>query len=311
MFTNLDELKIQELKECSAMQTMEVLEALDKVSLSQMNYVTATETLDSYLLFIDVIKERICSGDLQSLSDETKKKFLQYIKRLQERLNNFKVISSFMHSNQQIFHSYVDKMQKETTEMFNKTTDELTAKLNETTKDHTGKLEAATKKLDDSEHNILTHVLTVMGVFSAIIVTMMSIVITTTSWLNTSNSSDAITAFTVPSAVIIVTVILLLVVVYGLYGDRKGRGFFYTYISIVAIGLAILVCQYKYSSDKIGEITHSRYIIESSQYEIVLNDNTQCYEFEVNGVKYVCPFDATLVHEDDSLHFCILHQAIE
>jgi len=40
------------------------------------------------------------------------------------------------------------------------------------------------QKIDDSEHNILTHVLTLLGVFSAIIVTIMSVVITTSSWLN-------------------------------------------------------------------------------------------------------------------------------
>lgn len=305
MFTTLNELKVQELRTYPLAEVVKVLDALRKVSLSQMDYVAATETLDSYLLFVDIINERICNDDFKPLSEDKKTEFLKYIKKLRERLDNFKVISSFMLSNQRRFYSYVDKLQIETIEKVNEKTGTLTEKI------ITEKIDTATKRLDDSEHNILTHVLTLMGVFSAIIITIMSVVITATSWLNSSNSSDAITAFVVPAAVTIITVILLLAVVYGLYGDRKGRWFFYIYISIVAITLVVIVCQYKYLLDKNGEVTHTRYIIEQSEYEIVEIDNVQCYQFKIDNMEYVCPFDKMLIHDDGALHFCIQHEAIE
>lgn len=300
MFTTLEDLKEQDLRIYPLAELIKVLEALNNVSLSQMNYVTATETLDSYLAFVDTINERINSGTLEGIDTKQKTELLQYIKKLRDRLNNFKVLSSFMLANQRTFYLYVDKMKNETAEKINKTTTNLTEKI-----------DTATSKLEESEHNILTHVLTLMGVFSAVIISIMSVVITTTSWLNSSNVSDAITAFIVPSAVTCITVIFLLSVIYGLYGERKGRWLFYIYIGIVAIGLVVIIFQYKYQQDQIGEVVHTRYILEKAEYNVVENDSVLCCEFIIDNVKYVCPYNDMLLHDNNALHFCIQHEALE
>ena len=124
MFTTLEELKEQDLRRYTLAELIKVLEALNSVSLSQMNYVTATETLDSYLAFVDTINERINSGTLKGIDTKQKTELLQYIKKLRDRLNNFKVLSSFMLANQRTFYLYVDKMKNETAEKINKTTTE-------------------------------------------------------------------------------------------------------------------------------------------------------------------------------------------
>lgn len=76
------------------------------------------------------------------------------------------------------------------------------------------KVNSVLNKIRDSEHEILTHVLTLMGIFVGIITIIMSVVITSTSWLNNSSSASAIIAFIVPNAVVILSIAVLFLFIF-------------------------------------------------------------------------------------------------
>ena len=64
------------------------------------------------------------------------------------------------------------------------------------------------------EHNTLSHVLSLMGVFSAVITLIMSVVLTSTAWLNNANGASALIAFVVPNMVALLSVSVLLSFIY-------------------------------------------------------------------------------------------------
>ena len=186
-------------------------------------------------------------------------------------------------------------------------------------------LEEATKKLKNMEHDMLTHVLTLMGVFSAVITMVMSVIMTSTAWLNNADGASAILAFIIPSAVAVLSVIVLLLLVF-LYQNSttgsvdhpiKSR---FTIISLVALliicliltGCLIYVAR-TYTQKCEPDHTHTILTQNDSTVgtETLPDGSTKYYfEFTLDGSNYKLDYDAVYIH-NGNLYFCQEHKVLE
>lgn len=304
MFTDLNEIKKpNEIKTFSYVDVKAVLAAIDEVSLSKLELIDATEILDHYIEILRMIDTCVYEDRFPECKTKTSKATIyQNTARLREKLGNYIDLSNFMRTNQAMFQVTVDNAQKKTT----KIVENLKLDINNLERS----INEATVSLDNSEHNILTHVLTLLGVFSAIIITIMSVVITASSWLNSGNSNDAIAAFVIPVVVTIIAVITLMMLVYCLYikVDKKHIAFVLYTVFIVAI-LVGMIC-YCYKQNVTYEPLHVRYIIDETEYTIIKKDDSQYYEFTIDEKTYTYSCDDMFLHNNE-IHFCTLHNTIE
>ena len=195
----------------------------------------------------------------------------------------------------------------------------------------------AKEELKDEEHRILTHVLTLLGVFTALITIILSTVSATTSWLNKSDSADFSYAILVPATIIIISMVAMFALLYlmifkkysnenkqetkenGDKGSEKKRFFFrfkkidfkafwsvifLMIICIVLLGITIKnLCldnsNRKYDNHRICAIT---------DYNIDYKENKIYYIF--NDLELSMDYNFDLIHED-GLHYCAEHKVFE
>lgn len=185
---------------------------------------------------------------------------------------------------------------------------------------------SAKNELQDSEHNVLTHVLTLMGVFSAVITIVMSVVITSSSWLNNADGASAVLAFVIPNAVAILAVIVLMFLVFLYTNASTGSdthpikskvaiNLFITLLVIVVVLTGSLIWTAVSYTQKC-EPNHTHYIICSDEYTIVSrkipNSNSEelYLQFTFEGKNYRFDFDERYIH-NGNLYYCQEHNTIE
>lgn len=171
--------------------------------------------------------------------------------------------------------------------------------------------------LKDTEHNILTHVLTLLGVFTTIITIIITTISTTASWLNNSNNSSFMVALLLPASIILLSTFLLLFMIKLLFLYkrniskeetnkflcRKNVILILIFVGIMvlfgsSIGIAI-------SKDK--EPKHSEPIIIE---DYVINQEENKLTYTYNEVKFTIELNYDLIHED-GLHYCTIHNKFE
>ena len=174
----------------------------------------------------------------------------------------------------------------------------------------------------EQEHRALTHVMTLMGVFSAIITIVMSLVSTSASWLNNANGASAMLAFLVPTAVGVFSVSALLLIVYGYntisvsstegYQKKRGRyiGFFAAPVVVMVVFGVLLGIAVSHHTSEESQVLHLRYALSPGQYDTVEQDGTYCYSFEIEGKPYVFECNDTYPH-DGILYYCSEHNKLE
>ena len=181
------------------------------------------------------------------------------------------------------------------------------------------------EKASELEHTTLTHVLSLMGIFSAVITIIMSVVLTSTSWLNNAEGPSAVLAFLIPNLVSLFAVVVLLSFIY-LYTHRntknnsdnsdKPKRVIVAYVAIsavllIAVLLTAITLAYILKNNK----PHSQYVIFSSEYEVIEKDitngeNTRYFVFELDEIRYEFEYDESYLH-GDNLYFCKEHNSLE
>ena len=177
--------------------------------------------------------------------------------------------------------------------------------------------------LDNSEHTILSHVLTLMGVFTAVTTIIMSVVITSSSWLNNGDGASAILAFAIPNAIAILAVIVLVSLMFVYQKSftnnskgRKGPIVFFLGLFIAILLLCITLAWAAISYVQPRKPTQIRYVISPAEYTIVeeiddISGKTESfYQFVFDGVNYKFLYDEKYMH-DKNLYFCPEHKVIE
>lgn len=332
---DLHKLRINEIKSYSLEETKEIIDSLEQVNTLKLNGIGAVEELETFYFITNLIIERINAGSFPELveqdnhTNKEKNKIKQERNKLRGRL---KVLSNRFVTSIEINNMTLQAVYRvdETAQMMSVYKAQLEEQLNRSNEkmngiklaldNYSGDVEKLKKDIEESEHNILTHVLTLLGVFSAIIVTIMSVVITSSSWLNSAGGDGAMIVFVVPTGIVVVAIIVMLTLIYPLYGPRdtedntkkkKTTVVFFVFAWGVVICIGALIAWLGYLQSKEWETVHVRYVLEESEYSILekCNEGTY-YEFNVDGVKYIQNYDADLLH-DGTLHFCEKHKALE
>lgn len=187
-------------------------------------------------------------------------------------------------------------------------------------------LESAKNEIQNTEHNVLTHTLTLMGIFSAVITIVMSVTITSSSWLNNANGASAILAFVVPNAVTILTVVILLFLVFLYHNATTGidthpiksktaKELFCSMLAMVILLTGALIW-IAISYTQKCKPDHTHYIICSDDYSISSqkvhgSENGKRYlQFDFEGKNYCFEYDEDFIH-DGNLYYCQVHDTIE
>lgn len=187
-------------------------------------------------------------------------------------------------------------------------------------------LESAKNEIQNTEHNVLTHTLTLMGIFSAVITIVMSIAITSSSWLNNANGASAILAFVVPNAVTILAVVILLFLVFLYHNATTGidthpikcRTATAMFLSMFAIVLLLVgsLIWISWSYTQKGKPEHIHHVIGSEDYSVSnqevpdSNNEERYFQFFFDGKRYQFVHDEDFIH-DGNLYYCQVHDTIE
>lgn len=193
---------------------------------------------------------------------------------------------------------------------------------NTLSEEHDKKIQETIDSFKDNESKTVTHVLTLMGVFSAVITVILSVVVTSSSWLNNANGSSAILAFVVPNLVTLIavaTVVLLILIYNAVFFSQASKNkrrfiasilFATLLISVIVLGMfGMTKLAYKYAET--DNRPHLREVINADQYKIIGGISTdKFFEFEYDGKNYQFAYDEQYLH-DSKLYFCPTHNTLE
>lgn len=332
--SQLKKLKENELKKFSYPKTKEVVDALENLNLHDIiSGFAAHEEIEKYISFAATINNRVDNNEFPYLNlkiNQKEKVTLQ--NRLLNILANLRHLYNFVRlSGRDDEIEQVGLTLQELQLEFAK----LQCDYNEKKKNVDNIIGDYEKKIKDSESHLTSHVLSIMGVFSAIITIILSIIITSSSWLNNADGASAIIAFVVPNIVaLFVVFVLLSLIFFYLHKDTNEQGekcakqkrssaFTFAIIgTLVSAGLCCWLC----ISSSPKTATHIRYIIPSTQYRIVEDtvdapgdchhdsesncNKVRCIEFTFEGNNYSFEYDESLKH-GENLYFCEKHCTLE
>ena len=347
MKIDLSTLNENELRTFSYADTRAVIVELEQIWISDFTGIDAIEKVETYFSFVKLIKNRVSHHEFCELSGKSKRDARQYLHaRLNFLFSSFKYfleinsLQKRMDQREQKLDASILDIQNQlqtTVEDYNAKKSEIETNVanvqtefhttvNSTKTDLEGKVEAFQERINDSEHTILTHVLTLMGVFSAVITIIMSVVITSSSWLNSADGASAITAFTIPNLVALLAVIVLISLVF-IYHNAVNKStlatpksavtiVFFSIVLVIILILSIAMAQVAVSHIETTKAAHVRYVISPSEYTVVedtVDDPDACvrhFEFSIEKINYSFTYDEIYIH-DGNLYFCIEHNMLE
>lgn len=196
---DIDKLKDNDIKKISYAEAKDIVTVLSTTNYYDLTNQQTLEKIETYRIFVAIIITRVNMDDFNELSDvenkNEKEHFLWNLWGLQSNFTYMLSINSQLHDT---LHSarriYRDVSQQE--------------------KKMSTHINAAIERLKDSEHNTLTHVMALLGIFTAIITVIITLIVSSSSWINNANQSDAFLAFTVPTVIAITAVSVMMLFVY-------------------------------------------------------------------------------------------------
>ena len=203
----------------------DVIKALRDIEPLKLSKIVAIEEIGDYLLWVSIIIERINNNEFDELNQKGKKRqkddLLSILKKLLDDFTISFEINQFAKNqtaqiNAQLKHTLrqVEQQKEELFEQLKTQRTDIDLKAQEEKAEIEKVSQQVDKKISDTEHNILSHVLTLMGVFSAVTTIIMSVVITSSSWLNNADAASAVVAFAIPNLVVLISVIVLMSLIY-------------------------------------------------------------------------------------------------
>lgn len=168
------------------------------------------------------------------------------------------------------------------------------------------------------------NMLTTMGVFTTIVVIVMSLVITASSWLNNANSADMLIAFIVPSCIAVLSVCALTALVSDSQEKKWGRWIVISFGAIAIACVTVFYCSsngilsletahhpvYGFSAtDCIQEEVHldsdgNEVISKVFNLQYFIPITTENGEVKVVPIRKSVDYDPTLIH-DGYIFYCI------
>lgn len=152
----------------------------------------------------------------------------------------------------------------------------------------------------------------VMGIFTSIIVVIMSLVITSSSWLNNAYGASAIIAFVIPSCVAVLAVCALTAFLKLLIKDEMGK--FIPWIVVTVLTLIVgCVTIWKFGNKEVA--SHNRLIFDVDKYSTVdPNDATAERIINIDFTEKIImsdgEHDVEVVIENQKESDCLIHNGL-
>lgn len=317
-------------------QTYEVLRVIEKLDWSKISDNNLKENGNFYSKLLDIVDEKVVCDFFPEIATDDAQKGHLLLKVLSIRtcISQYKILYLKDEVELEIL-GEVDKVSVAVKDANLKMAG-MKKYLSKVEKNFTKTIdEKAQQALDKIEPTLMTTVLTLMGIFTAIITIIMSVVITSNSWLNNASGASAVLAFIVPNLVVVSSIVVLLTIVFSRKKERvvvipeqdwessktvsnilkkSKRNLKFT-ISIILAFAIVLVAFSVYEITKSDE-THMRYVLSPGMYQCseVVNAETEeiekIIEFELNQKHYTIPYRDGYFH-DGNLYFCEEHQMLE
>lgn len=346
-------LKEKDLRNCSLSETIDIIDEISKIVTEQHgniqtepdDIIRITEMSDDLYSKITTLQNKILEDafneklprNWKSKKEGLLSKLFSIIIVVQNIRDSVRVWISINESNQHFadlekayralvkdyddkktkLESHIQEIEKTTQTTLDKQTDAIKTTSEETL-----------EEIQSAEGKIVSHVLTLMGVFSAVITIILSIVVTSSSWLNNATNSSAIVAFIVPNLVTLFAVISVVLLVYMYHkafyppvlkqnqSPSKAPTIISAILLVTILLITIIVSLLAYRYADIDKKPHLRYVIHDTDYEIVEvidqeTDKTHKYfEFTLDGINYQFEYDKNYLHQSD-VYFCLEHNTLE
>lgn len=318
MSVDLNKIKQREVINCNYATAIEIVDALESIKPFKYTSIEAVERLEMYLSYALIIKGKILNADFRNeCKNKNKSDLLSRINYIIDHFNSALEINVTLINQSAQVTAWIDDAKKQLS--YQKTEIEKKAKL-------------VQEQIDNSEHTILSHVLTLMGIFSAIITIILSVIITSSSWINNSDKADAVVAFVVPNAVALMAVTLLLSLIFAhnhrnrieakttkqnIWDILKSILF---YMIIIVIVLATIISSICLSLAEESSQSHILYILSPGEYivkeEIITpsgageEEKKTFFKFSIGDKPYLVEYDESYLH-DGNLYFCEKHCTLE
>lgn len=318
MSIDLNKIKQREVINCDYATAIEIVDTLESVKPFKYTSIEAVEQLETYLSYTLIIRGKLLNADFKNeCKSKDKSDLLSRINYIIDHFNSALEINVTLINQSAQVTAWIEDAKKQLGKQ--KTEIEEKAKL-------------VQEQIDNSEHTILSHVLTLMGIFSAIITIILSVIITSSSWINNADKADAVVAFVVPNAVALMAVTLLLSLIFAhnhrnrietktikqnIWSILKSILF---YMVIIVIVLATIISSICLSLTKDSSRSHILYILSPGEYIVKEETITPSgagdeekktfFKFSVEDKPYLVEYDESLLH-DGNLYFCAEHEVLE
>ncbi len=214
---DLSKLKETDLKNFTLKKTICVIKVLEQAILSNSelseyipyNSTDAMELFSDYYSFLTIIYNKLTYEDFPNFD---KKKIPNW--QVYKDILSTKVLA-LMNSIQNAKYSFSVNNQIDHINLKAKNALQEVEKKFEIQKDEIAKNTTKTiRELEEVEGKMLSHVLSLMGIFTAVTTIIMSAIITSSTWLNNATGASAIIAFSVPNLVTLIAVISLMLLIF-------------------------------------------------------------------------------------------------
>ena len=318
MKIDLNTLKENDLRNFSYADTKVVIAELEKIRLPSLDGTDAIGRSETYYSFASLIKNRVDNHEFPELSAPGKASEIKNLHINLDLLLSFFKFSLDGNKLRKRMLELDDQVQKTATDYNNKKVEieEKISSCETSVKDFQ-------KDVSESEHNILTHVLTLMGVFTAVITIIMSVVITSSSWLNNADGPGNILAIIVPTVVTLLAVSALLFLIFIFQNHfspdqnkQKSAHVFFGALLVAIFLLCIATGWAAISYTQTNKATQILHVISPSEYQITKKFDYETkekeiyFEFVFEGVVYSFEYDEKYIH-DGNLYFCEEHKTLE
>lgn len=337
MRIDLTDLKEREVRECSFQEARLIVNALENELGTTVEGTSAIEVLDIYLNFSRTLYNRLLNGEFD---DEIDKCSISDIDVLHVKFLLISLLGKLSYIYQSVeLKGEILKYQKDNIRLAeeNKEIMERESKLSDSLDELASRVESTTNYIEDAEHTILTHVLTLMGVFSAIITVILSMATTSSTWLNNADAADALLAFVIPNLVTVLAVIVLVALVFIYHGSKTTRyvkrkdadekvvfekiktgteGLVPKFGALFAVVLLLCFGIATYSFIKTYEPVHTRYVVTPLDYEVCVECDSEtgqeyeAYRFMIENKEQTFPCSDEYLH-NGNLHYCSVHGELE
>lgn len=338
----------REVSECSFQEARLIVNGLQKKMGTTTEGVNAVEMVEGWLHFSIILHSRFLNGEFNEevekngVSDADLSIFEHHLVALISEFSYmFQVvdlkrdIQQYQRENEQLawkLKSFIESSEKSNKQM-RAEEKELRGFLEELA----SQVETTTNYMEDAEHTILTHVLTLVGVFSAIITVILSMATTSSTWLNNADAADALLAFVIPNLVTVLAVIVLVALVFIYHGSKTTRyvkrkdadekvvfekiktgreglvpkfGALFVVVLLLCFGIAT------YSFIKTYEPVHTRYVVTPLDYEVCVECDSEtgqeyeAYRFMIENKEQTFLCSDEYLH-NGNLHYCSVHGELE